>query len=52
MFHVSCICTWAKLDFYSFQYALFDKVNKGRDMLDMYMYYNQPSMSPPFNVTN
>ena len=29
MFHVSCICTSAKLDFYSFQYARIDRVNKG-----------------------
>ena len=30
MFHASCICTWAELDFYSFQYARIDRVNKGR----------------------
>ena len=30
MFHVSCICTWAELDFYSFQYACTDRVSKGR----------------------
>ena len=30
MFHVSCICTWADLDFYSFQYARTERVNKGR----------------------
>ena len=29
MFHVSCICTSAELDFYSFQYARIDRVNKG-----------------------
>ena len=95
MFHVSCICTWDEQDFYSFQYARIDRVNKGRvnarrwpgadavvainssaapafrqrwtgDRVDfgkfytikqylisyMYMYYNQPSMSPPFDVTN
>ena len=96
MFNVSCICTWAKLDFYSLQYTRIDRVNKGRvnarrlpgaaavmtinysaapasmqrwtgvpcwlwsvkiiqyiiSYMYMYMYYNQQSMSPPFDVTN
>ena len=30
MFHVSCICTYAELDLYSFQYARIDRVNKER----------------------
>ena len=30
MFHVSFICTQAELDFYSFQYARIDRVDKGR----------------------
>ena len=35
MFHVSCICIWAELDFYSFQYARIIRVNyRGEWMLD------------------
>ena len=30
MFHVFCICTYAELDFYSFQYARIDMVTKER----------------------
>ena len=30
MFHVFCIFTWAELDFYLFQYARINRVNKGQ----------------------
>ena len=58
MFHVSYICTWAELDFYSFQYARIDRVNKERvnarrwpgAIAVMVLYLHSGSICPTFRV--